>query len=139
MQYTKKQFIEDVKKEAAAIRRNAAPDELNNLNIKEFNPLNEEECIYGQMTGNCRSIRAVDLITKCCKRFFKNEVFGEFDDCKSDVEFSEALGTCVNGKKSETPYSLEYISSIEAYIALPTANTKNLIAYLKGETNDLNL
>jgi hypothetical protein len=41
------------------------------------------------------------------------------------------------GESWESPYTIEYISMIETYIATPDAKNKNLIDYLKGNRNDL--
>jgi hypothetical protein len=35
--------------------------------------------------------------------------------------------------------NLKYLSTIEAYIMLPEANNANLIAFLRGETESLEL
>jgi hypothetical protein len=140
MSYTKKQFIEDVKKEARALRENATPAELDNIDIKKFDPEHQRRCIYGLATGNCRSERAIELIETCCPRFVSSEALYKISVAKYDGE-REAFSIVrdfVNGVKWEgDKASLKYVSTIEAYIYLPEAQNANLIAYLKGETNDL--
>lgn len=130
MTYTKKQFLEDVAKEARALKRHATKEELSWLNVKTFDPKDEELCIYGQITGMCRSKRAVELMTVCAKRFFKNIVYNAID-------IGDNILDEVNGKKSHEPESMDFVSAIETYIATPDAKNKNLIAFLKDERKDL--
>lgn len=142
MSYTKKQFIEDVKKEARALRENATKKEISNLDFETLNPSNADHCIYGQMTGNCNSRRATKLITLSCKRQMKNNISSYLP---ADIA---KIRQTVNGKLSlakfrqQRGFLTNYISPIsplESYIASKYARNANLIAYLKGETNDLNL
>jgi hypothetical protein len=144
MKYLKADLIADVTKEAKALRENATEAELNNLTIL-INPYSFRGCIYGQMTGDCRSPRASELIFQCCTRYFHNG---------SEAAFLHrgmaGVRRIVNGEKiegAETPKELKdkrgssvrYLSSIETYIATPRAKIDNLVAYLKHHTNDLNL
>lgn len=140
MSYTKKDFIEDVKKEARALRKHATKEELANLDIKSFMPQDEELCVYGQLTGTCFSDRAHKLIKSCCIRLVDNEIFMPASDPNSVYD-------AINGKprsirhlnETRRRFTPNYLSTLEAYILLPDAQNKNLIAYLKGETNELNL
>ena|SRR5688572_14020838 len=136
MTYTKKQFIEDVKTEARALRKHATKKELEKLDFESFNPKDEHQCVYGQMTGDCSSNRAHALIAECCIRLVDNIVFG--GNCRR-------IGKAVNGTV-ESIHQLDaarkrglmkYLSQLEAYIQIPTAKNKNLIDYLKGNRNDL--
>lgn len=131
MRYTKKQFLDDVSKEAKKLKKLATPEEKDNLNFSRFNPNGRSNCIYGQMTGDCRNNRAIELIGKCCIRYVKNpwqlEEINNFTGLKKNI----------NGTKNETPRSLTYFSLIEAYIFMNLAKRENLIAYLKGERKDL--
>jgi hypothetical protein len=136
VKYTKKQFIEDVKKEARALRKHATKEELANLDFESFNPIDEHRCVYGQMTGDCSSNRAHALIAKCCIRLVDNLVF---------ARNGRKLGKSINGKVESTNQLdatrkqgfMRYLSQLEAYIQMAGAKNKNLIAYLKGERNDL--
>lgn len=144
MKYSKKQFLEDVAKEATALKEHATSKELRKLDFTKFNPFFRQRCIYGLATGDCNSERACELITLCCKRYFRNE---------SDIETYglDAIKNNVNGRKIEgisnsydfrtrkRVFGIKYYSSIEAYIQLPDAQNENLIAFLKGETEDLKL
>lgn len=144
--YTKADFIEDVKKEAKALRKHATKDELAHLTTAALDPTDYNKCVYGLMTGDCRSVRASELIFSCCKRYFDTE-----DEWEVDASL-EQIKRVVNGKtivgvndykefdEERTNFNgIRYYSSIEMYILRKDAKKKNLIAYLKGETNDLNL
>lgn len=54
--------------EIEGIRTHAAIVEKEKLNFRRIDPTNEKLCIYGQMTGDCSSERAYELIEKCCAR-----------------------------------------------------------------------
>ena len=146
--YTKKQFIEDVKKEARPLRKHATKEELGKLSVVLLNPFSGESCIYGLTTGGCFSKRAATLIHACCKRFFKSRVNGSSLENET-TENNFAYRTAVNGKKipgvqtsqqlfnHRNQFRNYHYSSIEAYIMFEWAKKDNLIAYLKGETNKL--
>ena len=145
MNYTVEQFIEDVKKEAIALRQYATPEELHKLNLNTLNPVSLFECIYGQMTGNCKSSRASMLIMNCCRQFIKNS----FDEDDIDTITQMAVGKRLDGadnlesfeKARGCRFELEilYLSALEAYIMMPDADVANLLSYLKGETDTLDL
>lgn len=146
--YTFDQLKEDVRKEAEALRLNATAIEIDRLNINLLVPTYYDQCIYGLMTGDCFSARASDLIFTCCPRFFKsNDEFGnhfitevpkgrfydfvngqKIEGVNASVEFHEHREECGS-----------HFSAIETYILLPEAKNANLIAFLKGETETLEL
>jgi hypothetical protein len=141
MTYTFDQLKEDVKKEAEALRVHATKEELGSLNLDQLFPESIYKCIYGLMTGNCSSVRAAMLINTCACRYVK-------DACLTEIQEQgfERIQKKVNGanvvnfvkERTEGPYTRHY-SAIEAYILLPEARNENLIAYLKGETETLEL
>lgn len=114
MTYTKKQFLEDVKKEARALRKHATPEELVRLDFDTLKPNDIFCCVYGQMTGHCDGVRASELIKNCSPVFI--------NACDGSLE-----------NKFET----FHYSPIEQYIMEDDAKNKNLIAFLKGERKDL--
>lgn len=59
-----KEFVKMVRKEIKALKFNATKRELNKLNFDEFDHTSKFNCIYGQMTGHCRSKRAKELTPK---------------------------------------------------------------------------
>lgn len=118
-------LVDLVKKEAKAIKENATEKEIDNLDFDELRPANTQRCIYGQMTGDCYSLRANDLIVKCAKRVY--ETTGGINKCNIHK---------LNGK----PFLLDnsqlrtqkYHSPIELFILFDEKNNKMLIDYLKG-------
>jgi hypothetical protein len=142
--YTKASLIADVKKEAIALRQNATEMELLALENRTFNPKSYYDCIYGQMTGDCRSQRAAELVFSCCKRYidFSNDYISlsTLGDVKKHINGAKIKGV-------ETPKDLRvhrkscirYFSSLEGYILMPFAKNDNLIAFLKGKTETLDL
>lgn len=136
MTYTKEQFIDDVKAEAKALREHATKEELGRLDFNNLDPNDKRYCIYGLMTGNCNSERAIELITKCCTRYFHN------NDVMGNMSSFEIAAQRVNGGTcdlaSARGLEIRYFSSIETYIFFGDRK-RNLIAYLRGETDDLNL
>lgn len=141
-QYTVEQFIEDVRKEAQALRDNATKEELASLDFIDLHPKYPSMCIYGQMTGDCRNLRASELIFSCCQRFVVND----FDENSSIEKTAKHMnGSAISGVSSpielkrHRSYSLVHLSAIEAYIMTPEAKNANLISYLKGEIDTLEL
>jgi hypothetical protein len=140
--YTFEQLKEDVRKEAEALKVHATPEELGRLNVEDFSRSGRHSCIYGLATFDCHSVRAAFLIKKCTPRFFRNNRFTEIR-----LEGFEGVVKRANGKhvkgfvESRTRGELEerHFSAIEAYILLPEANNANLISFLRGETETLEL
>ena len=142
MSYTFEQLKEDVRKEAEALRVHATKEERERINLKDFFHRGRHSCIYGLATFDCHSQRAAELIQKCTPRYFKNKRL-------TDIRFEGFKGITkrVNGMQvkgfvqSRTSDDIEskHYSAIEAYILLPEANNANLIAYLRGETDNLEL
>lgn len=140
MNYTKEQFFADVSAEAKALRLHATKEEINKLDFDYLDPHSASRCIYGQMTGNCISPRAVELIRKCCRSFFKIPVSGlpvdEGFSAVSKYVDTEPVVDFVEDRKRGT-FWMSYYSSMEIYIMLPEGKNENLIAYLRGDREDL--
>jgi hypothetical protein len=119
--YTEKQFIEDVKKEARALREHGTEAEIERLNLSTFDGKQSTSCIYGQMTGDCFSDRAETLIKSCAPVF---------------IAGNENGGPTNKILEADSKESLRW-SPIEKYAFENSDNCANLIAYLKGERNDL--
>lgn len=120
MTYTFEQLKDDVRKEAENLRVHATSEELGRLDIETLNPNSSTRCIYGQMTFECDSPRAIELITKCTKTYI--EASSDLNRMRLNVKFAEFRW-----------------SPIEFYILRDEANNANLIAYLRGETENLEL
>jgi hypothetical protein len=118
--YTFDQLKEDVQKEAEALRVHATKEERERLDIETLDPANTKLCVYGLLTGDCDSPRASRLIKECAPIY----ITGESDE---------------DGMETVAEFKSYHYSPIEYYIALPEANNANLISYLRGETETLEL
>lgn len=115
-----------VKQEADNIKRFATADEIGRLDFEDLNPKSFNKCIYGQMTGNCSSDRAIDLLNDCTKPF----------SCRLDYR-EEPIVSCFS--QSLRLDDENGFSPIEYYITKSYAKNDGLIAYLKSETDTLEL
>lgn len=136
MTYTFDDLKSDVKKEAEALRVHATGEELGRLDINRLDPTDKKLCIYGLMTRDCFSPRAADLIDKCAISHF--DLMPESVDELNDF-FIEKSKDFVEKRSDANIFSTYTFSAIEAYIYLPEAKNANLIAYLRGETEILDL
>lgn len=132
---TKKQFLADVMHEINALRQHASIVEKGRLNFNYFDPNSKLNCLYGQMTGSCKSARASELIDLCCIRVVIND--GELDS------FADILPK-VNGAYNRFEFEngrryIDLLSSLEGYIMADTAKNEKVIQYIKGETDNLTL
>jgi hypothetical protein len=139
--YTFEQLKEDVRKEAEALKIHATKEERRKLDCAELQPAYGSYDVYGQMTGHCYSMRAAKLIYKCSKRFFKNDLLtttSNYSSIESIVE-NVAGDKVVDIIKERTRVKSPHYTAIEAYTLLPEARNDNLISYLRGETETLEL
>lgn len=136
---TKAQFLEDVRAEVVALRENATKEELSELSVGLLSSNDTRKCIYGQMTGDCYSERADALLDKCAVR-----VMQAGTELSGRVAESSMIANA-NGpndghfKNRSTLDAVTYFSALEAYIALQGAKNANVISYLRGETETLEL
>lgn len=132
--YTFEQLKEDVRKEAEALRVHATKEELNKLDFENLDYADKTRCIYGLMTGDCFSQRSAELINNCAITHFE-----ELPDTLDEVVgYVTEKGKYFLDKRTD-PWVQSTFSAIEAYICLPEARNANLIAYLRGETETLDL
>lgn len=132
---TKRQIlVELVKKEAKKLRGKLKKQEIKNLNFDSLDGNHTDNCIYGQIAGDCTNKRANSLIIDCCEKVYNTRDTNDLiEECK------------LNGKPTVvSSYRLHnYISPIELYIYKNRtnlkANNKKLIDYLKGLTNKLDI
>jgi hypothetical protein len=121
MTYTFDQLKEDVRTEAEALRVHATSEELGRLDFETMIPSHCKKDIYGQMTGDFDSGRATELKQKCARVFIDG-----------DIQDLELIGI----HECFTDFSW---TPIEYYELCAEANNANLISYLKGETETLEL
>lgn len=120
--------------EAANLRIHATKKEIDNLSYDTLVGCSKTECIYGQMTGNCNSERAYELIKKCASKIYNhNENEGYYLngkpyipdqlDQRSGFYFSPIELLVYHNKYDSTDRSIE---------------VENLVNFLKNKTNTLN-
>ncbi len=130
---TRKEVMQNlVKEEAKNLKTKATKKELKNLNFKHLDPNSMYACVYGQVTGNCHGLRAIELINTCCSRVYNYTANKQAKDCKVNGK--------PDGKRSKE--NIHYWSPIEVFIQQEknedNGNNKKLIDYLKGNTTRLN-
>lgn len=119
--YTFEQLKQDVWCEAQALRAHATKEERERLSIETMVPYDCKRDIYGQMTGEFDSGRATELKQICAPLFVSG-----------DVQDFKALGI----HECFTDFSW---TPIEYYELCAEARNAELIAFLRGETEMLEL
>src|SRR5262245_41671762 len=75
------EFLEQMKQlaieEAIKLKKLITLAEAQRLNHISFNPNWKKDCIYGQLTGDCDSPRAYELIHQCCPRVYKHKTIDD--------------------------------------------------------------
>jgi hypothetical protein len=119
-----------VEKEAKKLRKYSTEEERSNLDIDSLWANNRRRCIYGQMTGDCFSERANSLIIKCCKQVYTGNLSNlKLNGAPHKIDLHEERGRY-------------YFSPIEIFIFhndKRSSGVVNLVAYLKGEIDELKL
>lgn len=133
-------LLDLVVKEATKLKKFATKKEISKLDITKLDGTHVNYCVYGQLTGDCFSNRAYNLIKKCATKVYEVSPYYGIDRCS------------LNGK----PYEIEkpklrinhFISPIEQFLfkykvepisikGTRSKYAKKLIAFLKGETDEL--
>lgn len=120
--------------EATKLKEFATPEELANLDYESLSGESKYACIYGQITGNCLSNRAYNLIRTCCQRVYNTP--------KSN--YTGNLAGRLNGAPVELdrPSSRlsHYVSPIENFLFKnkkdedeDSYKVKQLVDFLKGD------
>lgn len=117
-----KDFIMDVLYEINHIKKHATKEEISRLDFEEFSPERIDKCIYGQMTGDCFSKRAEQLMPK------KHDAIFNLLNGKSKINFIKDMQ--LNDEQSFTV--------LEVFVSLNYKDQNaGIIRYLKGETEDI--
>lgn len=121
-------FLRLVREELDLIKANATKEEISRLDFDTFNYENRGQCIYGQMTGNCFSKRASEIMGKKISTLDtdlpKNNPNFNFDHFDPD----KSLGV---------PLRYTYL---EQYLFWSSSLVHSkIISYLKGEIDDIAL
>ena len=130
----KKMIAEELKQlgkeEAKKLKQHATKEELQNLSFSLLDPATSDNCIYGMMTGNCFNERATQLLNMCAKPY-ANDIFLDEETDTFTPAARQSMVFTSKGRKVFSP--------IEVYIMQRKAKQRNLIDYLKGETDTLEL
>jgi len=110
-----------VRDEAAKLREFATVEERGRLDFSRLKPGDLWLCIYGQMTGSCFSERSLQLLQICSIPYGYNLIVYEYHKRGFDDTFFRSY------------------SPIDFYTCQPYAKNAELISYLKGETDILEL
>jgi len=132
-----------VKKEADLLRKNATKEELNKLDIETLDPELSSVCIYGQMTENCYSGRAKELMEACAVAVTDYGGLRLSDNVMlpraGKLRFGERRKT-INKFYPKLMYPRRAtMTAIEHYITLKFSKKGNLIDYLQGKVSILAL
>ena len=136
-----KDFKADVLHEINMLKKHATKKEKVLLDFDRFNYDLKRNCIYGQLTGSCDSKKAEELMDKCCIRVMNlpNGTSSIENRSISDKEF------IINGKNKGQGWwgvgnrRYAYLSALEGYICTKGAKNKEIINYIKGNTDKLTL
>lgn len=122
-------LYELVKNEAENLKLlHATKKELSLLSLERLSPNHRSKCIYGQMTGDCISDRAEELIIKCNTQVYVS--------LGKDIRES-TLSNIPNGHRFEMTFF--YFTPIEKFLYVANdINIGLLVKYLKGEISELN-
>ena len=112
-----------VKKEAENLKKYAKLEELEKLDFTKFNGESSIGCPYGQMTGDCFSERATELLNLCSQSYSAHI-----------LRYSKPIEKAFEGGEHRCS-----CSPIEFYTAQQGAKPEALINFLKGKTEILNL
>lgn len=122
----REKFVKLVIKEIETIKKKATNEEIARLNFNVFDASRIDRCIYGQMTGNCDSARALKLMPK------KYDEIGFNDSSaysKDYIQFEVQDFTKGN-----------YFTALEKYLFMVKAPVhRHIISYLKGRTKVLKI
>ncbi|HDZ04880.1 hypothetical protein LCGC14_0370410 [marine sediment metagenome] len=115
----KAQFIQTAIEEIDHIIKVATDKEKGRLDFRHFNRSHNERCIYGQMTGDCASDRAKEIMPKIYKTisYGNGWAFGMQDFTRG-----------------------ERFTPLEKYLFMVNPDTQlQIIQYIKGEIGTLRL
>ncbi len=116
--------------EATKLKSCATQEELEMLSFGRLKPDDKNKCIYGQMTGNCFSERATELLS-CCAVPYSGDV---------DVYIRTRAKSFNDKNRADVLEEFNLVfSAIEFYITHRNAQNNNLINYLKGDKETLTI
>lgn len=121
---TRTELVKMAKAEIKRIKKVATEDEISRLNFETFYPNKVSSCIYGQMTGDCGSPRAKEIMPKQFDEIFKPELVytTKNERLLSNQDFRSGSA----------------FTALEKYLYIADKKTqKHIISFLKGKTPKL--
>lgn len=103
----------------------------NFLEDYSIEPHNQWECIYGAMYGHCHSVRAVNMIQKCCPMYYED--IPDFDCDNLDAFDTNKYSTIVYVGSNRK------WSALELYISLYEDDIPIITDFLINKTQTLEL
>lgn len=136
--------------EATNLRKYITPEEKERLDISSLDGSSASSCVYGQLTGNCYSDRARQLIQKCCERVY----ISNNGHLKDDLLLN---GSPIGKRRDKEDMNwlrkpnVEYYSPIEVLLSKLSKDGEvtiskdegspadKLVKFIKGQTDSLTL
>ena len=125
---TNEQFYQAVHEEATLLRQHATPEQKSLLDFEDMSPNNPNRCIYGQMTGSCFSLDAHLLLGKCAIPVADLEEITQVDRVE-ELVLGETDSFEIHDEERD------FASAIETYIYLVDSKNKELMDYIKGDSD----
>ena len=138
----KADFLQAVMHEINMLKQHAAPEELSKMDFGKLDGGYATTCIYGQITGDCTTRRAKELMDASCIRVmdFNFPHRGiDIDDPHFNINgaYTGQSWSPFEEGYDKTYRSYRYMSVLEAYIITKDAKNEEVIKYLKGEIDTL--
>lgn len=143
-----KKLIKAVEKEAKAIRKHATKEEIANLKIKDLDGDRFDGCVYGLLTGDCRSERAKDLISSCAPFTVRllnhgngsNPAIPRSEEARAEVIGSEEIDPSLICEVPERNFGLIYcFSPIEMALWKSKETGVKIINIIKGKSETFDI
>lgn len=128
---TKEELIPYVLQEVEGLRKYATKEQKAKLDLNELNPKWDSECIYGLMTGSCKSLEAAELAAKC-------GLFISFGRVQtSNTTLKDTLSSLIEEPKVSRSSFNSTFSPMEVYISIRPIDARNILRYIKGSIDEL--
>jgi hypothetical protein len=127
--------------EATSIKKLALKRELKKLDFCNLAADDYQNCIYGQMTGDCFNERAYELIRKSCPSVIDSNSDGAFKGDLLDLKEHAKDNGVEKISEFDDTFRTSFYSPIEVFISRKrnrkNGNNAKLVAFLRGETDTL--
>ena len=127
--------------EATSIKKLALKRELKKLDFCNLHADDYQNCIYGQMTGDCFNERAYELIRKSCPSVIDSNSDDAFKGELVDLKEHAKDNGVEKISEFDNTFRTSFYSPIEVFISRKrnrkNGNNAKLVAFLRGETDTL--